>query len=147
MVNHTFGYVRRNADGTKRPHQGWDFEAADGTPCFAISDGEIEKVTEFGGYGKQVILRFTFDHDHDGDRDTLFAHYAHLSRFDVKPGDKVKAGQQIGLTGSSGNAVSMSGVDKHLHFEIRTMPLAGRGLANRYSPMIVFGHCPLEKAV
>lgn len=144
MVNHTFGMVRRNADGSKRPHQGWDFEARNGTPCFAIADGEIAAVRDIGAYGKQIILRFRFDHDNDGDRDTLFALYAHMSQIDVVRGQTVKKGQQIGLTGSSGNAAGMGPMDQHLHFEIRTMAVPPSGLAGRYSPLAVFKTCPLK---
>jgi murein DD-endopeptidase MepM/ murein hydrolase activator NlpD len=56
-------------------------------------------------------------------------------------------GQQIGLTGNTGNAVSMRGADQHLHFELRTMALPPRGLAGRFSPMAIFGECPLHEAV
>ena len=146
-VNHTFGMTRRNTDGSRRPHQGWDFEARDGEDCFAIADGQVVMVRNKGAYGLQIILRFEYDFDDDGDRDALFAAYCHLSRADVNVGDQVERGQLIGLTGSSGNARGMGADDQHLHFEIRTAPIAGRGLANRYSPMIIFGKCPLAKPI
>ncbi|MCP2016845.1 M23 family metallopeptidase [Qipengyuania citrea] len=147
MNNHTFGMVRRNADGSRRPHQGWDFEADIGETCFAIADGTIELVRNGGAYGRQIILRFAFDFDGDGDADTLFAAYCHLSRVDVAQGQKVRKGQPIGLTGDSGNARGMAPADRHLHFEIRTKAIAGRGLANRFSPLAVFGECPLARPV
>lgn len=147
LINHTFGMVRRNPDGSKRPHQGWDFEAKDGTPCFAIADGVIEHIRDGGDYGKQIVLRFIHDFDSDGHKDTLFAFYAHLSRFDVAQGDHVDKGQQIGLTGSTGNAKGMGPADQHLHFELRTIPLPPTGLAGRLSPMALFGECPLHEAV
>ena len=147
LGNHTFGMTRRNADGSRRPHQGWDFEARNGEDCFAIADGQIVMVRNQGAYGLQVILRFEHDFDGDGDRDVLFAAYCHLSRADVAVGDQVARGQRIGLTGSSGNARGMGEDDRHLHFEIRTTPIAGRGLTNRYSPLIIFGKCPLAKPV
>jgi murein DD-endopeptidase MepM/ murein hydrolase activator NlpD len=143
-LNHTFGMVRRNRDGSRRPHQGWDFEAEEGTPCYAIADGYVKHVREVGAYGLQVILQFEHDFDDDGEPDTLFAFYAHLSRVDVKGGERVKLGQQIGLTGNSGNAKSMRGKDQHLHFELRTQPITGRGLGNRYTPKALFGMCPLH---
>lgn len=146
-LNHTFGMVRRNSDGSRRPHQGWDFEAPAGYRCYAIADGTIEMVRNTGAYGKQVILRFEHDFDGDGDRDTLFAAYCHLSRIDVESGQPVKRGEQLGLTGNTGNAASMRGADQHLHFEIRTRPLPGRGLGGRYSPLAVFGHCPLDAPI
>ena len=142
-LNHTFGMVRRNADGSRRPHQGWDFEAEPGYRCYAVADGRIEAVRNTGAYGQQIVLRFEHDFDGDGDTDTLFAFYAHLSRIDVVAGQTVKRGQQIGLTGNSGNARSMKGTDQHLHFELRSRPLPGRGLDGRYSPLALFKVCPL----
>lgn len=145
--NHTFGMVRRNADGSLRPHQGWDFAAVNGTPCFAIANGEVAALREIGDYGRQIILRFRFDRDGDGKADVLFALYAHLSRIDVVAGQKVAKHQQLGLTGSTGNAASMKPVDQHLHFELRSEAQPGRGLYGRYTPLEVFGHCPLHRAV
>lgn len=141
---HTFGMVRRNADGSGRPHQGWDFEAKVGTPCYAIADGTVALVRNVGAYGAQVALRFEHDFDGDGHVDTLFAFYAHLSRIDVVNGQHVCKGEQLGLTGDSGNARGMPVSQQHLHFEIRTKALAGRGLGNRYSPLAVFGVYPLR---
>src|SRR6478752_7133816 len=54
-VSNTFGMVRHNADGTTRPHQGWDFEAAIGTPCFAIADGKVALTKTGGDYGNTVV--------------------------------------------------------------------------------------------
>lgn len=147
LINHTFGMVRRRADGTKRAHQGWDFEARDGTPCFAIAAGTVERIRDVGDYGKQIILRFQHDFDHDGDRDTVFAMYAHLSRIDVAQGQSVTKGQQIGLTGSTGNAQGMGPLDQHLHFELRSMPMPPTGLAGRFSPLAIFGECPLVEVM
>lgn len=147
MLNHTFGMVRRNADGSRRPHQGWDFEALVCTPCFAVADGTIEGVRNAGDYGRQIVLRFTHDYDDDGKPDTLYAFYAHLARVDVRAGDKVTKGQQLGLTGDSGNARGMAAADQHLHFELRSRAWPGRGLDGRYSPLAIFGHCPLRGPV
>ena len=146
-IAHTFGMVRRNRDGSRRPHQGWDFEAEPGYRIYAVADGIIERVRDTGAYGKQVILRFEHDLFEDGEIDTLFAAYCHLSRIDVRQGEQVRRGAVLGLTGNTGNARSMTGLDQHLHFELRTMPLPGRGLVGRYSPLALFRHCPLEVAV
>lgn len=146
LVNHTFGMVRRRADGSKRPHQGWDFEARDGTPCFAVAAGTIERIRDIGDYGKQIILRFEHDFDGDGDRDTMFAFYAHLSAIEVKAGQAVTKGQRIGLTGSTGNARGMGPLDQHLHFELRSMAMPPTGLAGRFSPLAIFGECPMHEA-
>lgn len=147
LPNHTFGMVRRNADGTRRPHQGWDFAAANGTPFYAVADGEIAAVQSFGDYGLHMTLAFHFDYDGDGDGDVLFAFYAHLQSVDVVPFQQVKKGQRLGLTGSTGNALGMKPVDQHLHFELRTRLRPDRGLLDRLSPMVIFGPPPLKAAV
>lgn len=143
-INHTFGMVRRNRNGTKRPHQGWDFQVEVGYRCYAIADGEIAAIRDIGAYGKQIIHKFRFDLDDDGNEDVLYAVYCHLSRIQVEVGQAVAKGQQIGLSGNTGNARSMKGDDQHLHFEIRERPITGRGLTGRYSPLHVFGECPLH---
>jgi murein DD-endopeptidase MepM/ murein hydrolase activator NlpD len=137
----TFGMVRHNANGTKRPHQGWDFEAAIGTPCFAIADGKVALIKTGGDYGNTAVLSFTCDGA------TYYAAYAHLSVFEVKQGDAVTKGQKVGLTGNTGNASTMIGRDLHLHFEIRTEPAPGRGLAGRVSPLKIFREIPLDRAI
>ena len=141
LVNHTFGMTRRNADGSDRPHQGWDLRAAPGTPCYSVSDGRVVHIRTVGDYGNTVVIEFT----HNGAK--RFAAYSHLSRIDVKIDQAVKGGQQIGLTGNTGNAASMRGEDCHLHFELRTVPTPGRGLVGRLSPLEIFGVCPLDHAV
>jgi len=145
VINNTFGMVRRRRNGKPRPHQGWDFSAPIGTPCYAIADGTVVGVRNAGAYGLQVLIRFQFDFDDDGDQDTLFAFYSHLSSVSVKKGDKVKVGQQVGKTGDSGNARGMRGKDAHLHFEIRYRRWVALGLSGRMSPMAVFGVCPLKR--
>lgn len=141
MVNHTFGMVRKNADGTRRPHQGWDFYAAPGTPCYAVADGHVKLIRTVGDYGNTVVLGFSRNGD------VLYAAYSHLSRIDVKEGQAVRLGQQIGLTGNTGNAVAMKGEDCHLHFELRTVAQPGKGLAGRISPLELFRVLPLQKAI
>lgn len=140
-VANTFGKVRKFANGTPRNHQGWDFEAPIGTPCFAIADGRIEFVSTAGGLGKTVALAFTFE----GRR--LFAVYSHLSLVEVSPGQAVGKGQQIGRTGDTGNAAGMTGRELHLHFEIRTTPSPSVGLIGRISPLEVFRAIPLDRAI
>jgi len=144
LENHTFGMVR---NGGKRPHQGWDFYSPPGYRTYAIADGRIEMVRETYAYGKHVIMEFMFDMDNDGIERKYYAVYCHLSRIDVEVGQRVVKGQQLGLTGNSGNAKSMKGLDQHLHFEIRKQPITGRGLTGRLSPFRVFGHCPKHEPV
>jgi murein DD-endopeptidase MepM/ murein hydrolase activator NlpD len=136
--NNTFGMVR---NGGKRPHQGWDFEAAAGTPCFAISSGKIELVYQSVDYGNVVVLGFPFKGT------THFAAYAHLSAVAVAADQTLAKGDKIGLTGNTGNAKGMTGRDQHLHFEIRTVPRPGTGLGGRMSPIKIFGAIPLTAPI
>lgn len=141
--SNTFGRFPERESGR---HWGWDFYAPAGTPCFAIADGTVEAIygdaSDTRSFGRVVVLRFAFG------RRILYAAYCHLSREVVNVGDTVKAGAQIGLTGNSGNASTMRGLDQHLHFEIRTLvrpPPGGRPV--RLSPKTVFKKCPLHHAI
>lgn len=88
-------------------HRAIDIAVPVGTVLRAPASGEIVEVRhDNGGYGNNIRLR-----DSNGDIIIL----AHLSAFNVKPGDRVSAGQQIGLTGNTGNSTG-----PHLHYEIRT---------------------------
>ena len=131
--DNTFGMVR-NA-GTKA-HQGWDLEARLNTPVYAIADGTIEFVEEHDGgdYGKQICLKFVY-----GGNLTYYAFYAHLSQIYVSTGQEVHQGNEIGLTGNTGNASNLPAGQEHLHFEIRTIPHPGLGLGGRVSPMVLVG--------
>ena len=142
--NNTFGMVRRNRNGTKRAHQGWDFHSPIGYRCYAISDGEVVSVVDRGAYGLQILIKFKYDFDGDGKKDTLYAHYAHLLSVEVEVGQKVRMGDVIGRTGDSGNAKGMRGTDAHLHFEIRTKRYVFRGLHGRLSPLAVFDNIPMK---
>ncbi len=80
--------------------------AADGVVTVAASC-ENQGIDCNGGYGDQVVIA------HAGGMQTR---YAHLSRLDVKVGDHVKMGQQLGLMGNTGRVFGATGV--HLHFEV-----------------------------
>jgi murein DD-endopeptidase MepM/ murein hydrolase activator NlpD len=64
-----------------------------------------------GSYGNEVVIRHA---------DGKYSQYGHLSQLSVSAGQSVTAGQQIGLSGSTGNSTG-----PHLHFEIRTGPSYG----------------------
>jgi len=138
LNNHTFGMVRTSSNGQPRAHQGWDFYANVGTPCYAVADGEIVFCGMRGAFGNMVVI--------DVAGADVFPAYAHLSEIRVDRGQQVKRGDLIGYTGNSGNAESLTGEDQHLHFEIREYPLPGLGLDGRMSPMVIYGVCPLRKA-
>lgn len=130
----TFGLVRIGANGKPRPHQGVDIAVPNGYRCYAVDDGTVIRTnTEgLGDYGKTILIKL------NGRPEYVF--YAHLSGIKVKPGQKVKAGDVVGLTGSTGNARTMKTMDtgSHLHFEVRTQKDVGLGLSGRLNPLDFF---------
>jgi murein DD-endopeptidase MepM/ murein hydrolase activator NlpD len=133
-----YGYVRTYQGGAPKLHNGYDFGAPVGTPVFAVKEGVVVfaqgnllpgKKTgnpENDEYGNQVIIQH---------EDGTWTQYAHLNKsrnsdgtvkFLVQEGQRVKAGDQIGEVGKTGN---VSG-DSHLHFECRVLN-SGRSKKNR----------------
>jgi murein DD-endopeptidase MepM/ murein hydrolase activator NlpD len=90
---------------TWRQHKGVDYAAPTGTPVRTVGDGTVDFAGWQNGYGNVVEVR------HTGGRSTL---YAHLSRIDVKRGERVEQGQNIGAVGSTGWSTG-----PHLHFEVK----------------------------
>jgi Peptidase family M23 len=88
----------------RRMHKGIDFTAPQGTAIQATGSGEVVQAGKDGGYGNCVII------DHGYGYRTL---YGHMSRIDVKVGQKMKKGQQIGLIGSTGASTG-----PHCHYEV-----------------------------
>ena len=90
---------------TRKLHAGMDFSAKTGTPIYATGDGIIEAVKKSRrGYGNHVII------DHKYGYKTL---YAHMKKYIVRRGQKVKRGEVIGYVGSTGTSVG-----PHLHYEV-----------------------------
>ena len=88
-----------------RMHEGIDFEAEVGTPVYATGNGVIKFVGHRGGYGLAVEINHGFGYE------TV---YAHLSKAEVKEGQRVKRGQEIAKTGDTGLSTG-----PHLHYEVR----------------------------
>ncbi len=87
-------------------HKGMDFTSPRGTPIYATGDGRvIRRDNSASGYGKHVRI------DHGFGYVTL---YAHLSKYNVKRGQRVKRGDLIGYVGSTGRSQA-----PHLHYEVR----------------------------
>lgn len=140
-VSNTFGMVRQYANGTPKPHQGWDFSASVGTLAYAVGNGKVEFIKNAGDYGLQMCMSFK------SGTTTYYAFYAHMQSITVKEGDAVALDDLIGTTGKTGNAWNLAEDEDHLHFEIRTQAVCGLGLTGRLSPIKVFGVCPLHAAV
>ncbi|MFF8828466.1 peptidoglycan DD-metalloendopeptidase family protein [Streptomyces sp. NPDC015131] len=92
-------------------HTGVDFSASSGTPVKAVGAGTVVSAGWSGSYGNEVVIKH---------EDGNYSQYAHLSSLAVSSGQTVSGGQQIGLSGSTGNSTG-----PHLHFEIRTSPSYG----------------------
>ncbi len=88
-----------------RAHLGVDYAAPTGTSVRAVGDGLVEFAGRQNGYGNVIQI------NHGNARTTL---YAHLSRIDVKKGQRVEQGQRVGAVGSTGWSTG-----PHLHFEFR----------------------------
>ncbi|KEO72534.1 M23 family metallopeptidase [Anditalea andensis] len=89
----------------RKMHTGIDFSAPKGTPIYATGDGVIDLIqTEFGGYGKNIIIDHGFG---------FTTRYAHMNDFNVKKGQKVKRGDCIGYVGNTGSSTA-----PHVHYEI-----------------------------
>ncbi|PNG23801.1 LysM peptidoglycan-binding domain-containing M23 family metallopeptidase [Streptomyces cahuitamycinicus] len=89
-------------------HTGVDFVVPTGTSLKAVGAGTVVSAGWGGAYGNQVVIKLADGH---------YAQYAHLSQLSVSAGQTVTAGQQVGLSGATGNVTG-----PHLHFEIRTTP-------------------------
>ncbi|MDX6349189.1 MAG: hypothetical protein QOF84_3979 [Streptomyces sp.] len=92
-------------------HTGQDFIVSTGTKLKAVASGTVVSAGWGGAYGNQVVIKLA---------DGKYAQYAHLSSISVSAGQSVSEGQQIGLSGATGNVTG-----PHLHFEIRTTPNYG----------------------
>ncbi|MEU9082560.1 M23 family metallopeptidase [Streptomyces sp. NPDC048357] len=97
-------------------HSGQDFAVPVGTSVKSAAAGTVVKAGPNGGgdgpaYGNAIVIKHA---------NNTYSQYAHLSKIQVKIGQKVAASQRIALSGNTGNS---SG--PHLHFEIRTTPNYG----------------------
>jgi murein DD-endopeptidase MepM/ murein hydrolase activator NlpD len=89
----------------RKLHAGCDFSAPRGTPIYATGDGEVRLVrSQYSGYGKEIEI----DHGYG-----YITKYAHLDKFNVKKGQKVKRGEVIGYVGNTGSSTA-----PHLHYEV-----------------------------
>ena len=100
-----YGYRIHPIYKTRKLHTGMDFSAKTGTEIYATGDGVISKVRRSKrGYGNHVKINHGFGYE------TL---YAHMSKYIVKRGQKVKRGEVIGYVGNTGTSVA-----PHLHYEV-----------------------------
>ncbi len=100
-----FGTLRTYNDERQSRHLGLDLDGKTGDPIVAVAPGHVVLVEERYYSGGTVVI------DHGG---SMFSLYFHMSRFDVKEGDVVRANQRIGAVGKSGRVTG-----PHLHLSIK----------------------------
>jgi murein DD-endopeptidase MepM/ murein hydrolase activator NlpD len=100
-----FGHRIHPIYKTYMMHAGIDFTAPIGTEIYATGNGVVAK-TEYNGrgYGNNVVIQHGYGYS------TL---YGHMSRFAVRPGQRVKRGDVIGYVGNTGSSTG-----PHVHYEV-----------------------------
>ena len=104
-VSSRFGTRRDPFTKRTAVHGGMDFRAPRGAKVVATASGVVTKASRNGGYGKMVEI------DHGGG---ITTRYAHLSRINVKKGERIERGTVVGKVGSTGRSTG-----PHLHYEVR----------------------------
>jgi murein DD-endopeptidase MepM/ murein hydrolase activator NlpD len=107
----TYGWLTGRFGGRPDPftgepgfHQGLDISTERGQPVYATANGTVDSAAYTGEYGNLITVRHDFG---------LATRYGHLSRFNVKPGERVNRGDVIGYVGSTGRSTGA-----HLHYEV-----------------------------
>jgi murein DD-endopeptidase MepM/ murein hydrolase activator NlpD len=100
-----FGYRSDPFTKIRKFHKGMDFTAKTGTPIYATGDGSVIKADgSLSGYGNHIEISHGYGY---------LTLYAHLSKYNVRAGQKVKRGDIIGYVGSTGRSEA-----PHLHYEV-----------------------------
>ena len=100
----TFGERRHPVLGYVRDHKGLDFTADVGTPVYATGDGVVKSAYFSESFGNVIFLDHNFGYE---------TRYAHLSKFNVRRGEKIRRGDIIGFVGNTGLSRG-----PHLHYEV-----------------------------
>lgn len=103
-ISSNFGWRVHPITKKRQFHEGLDIAASEGAPIFAPLDGVITYTGWKSGYGLTIEM----------EADDFTFRFAHLSKIDVYPGQKVERGNIIGRIGSTGVSTG-----PHLHFEVR----------------------------
>ena len=100
-----FGYRTDPIYKTTKFHAGMDFAATVGTEIYATGDGIVVRAdADASGYGNHVRINHGYGY---------LTLYGHMSKISVRPGQRVKRGDVIGLVGNTGKSVG-----PHLHYEV-----------------------------
>lgn len=104
-VTSRFGGRRHPILGYTRQHNGIDYGVPTGTPVWSVGEGRVVTAGWSGGYGKLIEVRHA---------NGWLSQYAHLSRINVKVGERVAQKQIIGATGTTGMSTG-----PHLHYGLK----------------------------
>jgi murein DD-endopeptidase MepM/ murein hydrolase activator NlpD len=104
VISSGYGYRTDPLTGLRAFHRGLDISSPPGNRVFAAADGVVTRAGRFGGQGKVVYIAHGFGYS---------TRYAHLSKIDVVPGDRVERGDAVGEVGRSGRATGY-----HVHYEV-----------------------------
>lgn len=104
LYTSAFGRRKSPFTGLSEFHKGLDIAGPEGTAVIAPASGTVTFASVKGAFGNIMII----NHGHG-----IVTRYAHLSQFLKKPGDKVKRGDKIALTGNTGRSTG-----PHLHYEV-----------------------------
>ena len=99
-----FGFRMHPIYKIRKMHVGMDFTAPIGTPIYATGDGVIVAAGVERGYGNRIMINHSYGY---------VTKYAHMSRFKVKKGQKIKRGDVIGYVGNTGASTG-----PHCHYEV-----------------------------
>jgi murein DD-endopeptidase MepM/ murein hydrolase activator NlpD len=104
VVTSGFAYRKSPFTNEREFHEGLDISARTGTEVIAPADGVVSEIGKTYGFGNLLIISHGYG---------LKTTYGHLSSILVRKGQKVKRGEKIALTGSTGRTTG-----PHLHYEV-----------------------------
>jgi murein DD-endopeptidase MepM/ murein hydrolase activator NlpD len=105
LLTSWFGNRRDPINGHRENHPAIDIAASPGKPVLATADGVVTQASDIGdGLGRAVSISHGFG---------MSTRYGHMSRVNVKQGQKVKRGDVVGFVGSTGRSTGY-----HLHYEV-----------------------------
>ena len=114
-ITSNYGTRKHPTTGIVKKHTGIDIAGTHHTEILAVADGKVTFAGVQNGFGNCIEIK------HIVNGETIYSFYAHLSKINVKSGDKVKQGEVIGLEGGDPESDPNPGnsTGHHLHFEIR----------------------------
>jgi len=154
------GYVRTSTDGTPKRHDGHDLYAPTGTSVRSTMAGRVVSAANAGDYGNTIVVKTNTHPEAQASfvgpkmlgyfpEQNTYTQYSHLASMNVQAGTQVSMGQNIGTTGTTGNASGMAGTDEHLHIQVGSqMSTSNMSIANTsvVSPNLVYHNVSFESA-